>query len=157
MVAVIARCDHLWAHFYGAIINWYAHKYGYRNFKLKNTSQNLLMVDVVMLGESYHNNHHKNPNSINFGKRWHEIDPVYPLIRLLAWFRIIGSRNSYTSLIITGAGVQRLSIFHIELCNILQPLELSAGKFLQLFLVEIPDTFHKLLLLFIESACIERL
>ncbi len=37
--------------FHGAIINWwYAHKYGYRNFKLKNTSQNLLMVDAIYVG-----------------------------------------------------------------------------------------------------------
>jgi len=75
--------------FHGAIINWYAHKYGYVNFKLKNTSQNLFFVDVFMLGESYHNNHHKHPSSINFGKRWHELDPVYPLIRCLAWLKII--------------------------------------------------------------------
>lgn len=75
--------------FHGAIINWFAHKYGYRNFKLKNTSQNLLVVDVLMLGESYHNNHHKNPGAINFGKRWHELDPVFPVIKALAWLRII--------------------------------------------------------------------
>lgn len=75
--------------FHGAIINWYAHKYGYTNFRLKNTSQNLLSVDVLMLGESYHNNHHKHPSAINFGKRWHELDPVYGIIRLLAWMRII--------------------------------------------------------------------
>ncbi len=75
--------------FHGAIINWYAHKYGYTNFRLKNTSQNLLSVDIFMLGESYHNNHHKSPSAINFGKRWHEIDPVYPFIRFLAWLRII--------------------------------------------------------------------
>jgi stearoyl-CoA desaturase (Delta-9 desaturase) len=75
--------------FHGVIINWFAHKYGYINFRLKNTSQNLFSVDVFMLGESYHNNHHKTPSSINFGKRWHELDPVYPIIRLLAWMRII--------------------------------------------------------------------
>lgn len=75
--------------FHGAVINWFAHKYGYTNFKLKNTSQNLFHVDILMLGESYHNNHHKRPSAINFGKRWHEIDPVYPIIRLLAWSRII--------------------------------------------------------------------
>jgi stearoyl-CoA desaturase (Delta-9 desaturase) len=75
--------------FHGAIINWFAHKYGYINFKLKNTSQNLFSVDIFMLGESYHNNHHKRPSAINFGKRWHELDPVYPVIRLLAWLRII--------------------------------------------------------------------
>src|SRR4030095_1572561 len=75
--------------FHGAIINWFAHKYGYVNFKLRNTSQNLFSIDILMLGESYHNNHHKRPSSINFGKRWHELDPVYSIIRLLAWMRII--------------------------------------------------------------------
>ena len=74
---------------HGAIINWFAHKYGYINFNLKNTSMNLLFVDVLMLGESYHNNHHKHPSSINFGDRWYEIDPMYPVIRLFAWMRII--------------------------------------------------------------------
>ncbi|HKB44918.1 MAG TPA: hypothetical protein VKC90_11030, partial [Chitinophagaceae bacterium] len=58
-------------------------------FRLKNTSQNLFSVDILMLGESYHNNHHKRPSAINFGKRWHELDPVYPVIRFLAWLRII--------------------------------------------------------------------
>jgi stearoyl-CoA desaturase (Delta-9 desaturase) len=75
--------------FHGAIINWFAHKYGYINFRLKNTSQNLFSIDILMLGESYHNNHHKRPSAINFGKRWHELDPVYPVIRFLAWLRII--------------------------------------------------------------------
>jgi len=75
--------------FHGAVINWFAHKYGYINFKLKNTSMNLLFIDVLMLGESYHNNHHKYPSAINFGRRWHEIDPMYPMIRLLALVNII--------------------------------------------------------------------
>ena len=75
--------------FHGAIINWFAHKYGYTNFKLKNTSENLLRVDFLMLGESYHNNHHKHPSSINFGIRWHELDPVYPVIRFLNWIHVI--------------------------------------------------------------------
>ncbi|MFN5376915.1 MAG: fatty acid desaturase, partial [Chitinophagaceae bacterium] len=68
---------------HGTIINWFAHKYGYTNFKVNNTSRNLLPVDFLMLGESYHNNHHKFPSRINFGGiKWHEIDPVYPVIRL---------------------------------------------------------------------------
>lgn len=71
------------AAFHGAIINWFAHKFGYRNFKVKDTSENLLPVDFLMLGESYHNNHHKHPSSANFGYRKHEFDPVYPVILLL--------------------------------------------------------------------------
>ncbi|MHA4847477.1 acyl-CoA desaturase [Flavitalea antarctica] len=74
---------------HGAIINWYAHKFGYINYKVKNTSMNLLSVDILMMGESYHNNHHKFPGSVNFGKRWHEVDPTYPVILLLKWMGII--------------------------------------------------------------------
>lgn len=75
--------------FHGAIINWFAHKFGYKNFKLRNTSENLFSIDVLMLGESYHNNHHKHPSSVNFGVRWHELDPVYPVILLLDKLHVI--------------------------------------------------------------------
>jgi stearoyl-CoA desaturase (delta-9 desaturase) len=75
--------------FHGAVINWFAHKYGYINFKLKNTSMNLFFIDILMLGESYHNNHHKHPSAINFGRRWHEIDPLYPVILLLGKLGVI--------------------------------------------------------------------
>lgn len=75
--------------FHGAIINWFAHRVGYRNFAVRNTSHNLISIDILMLGESYHNNHHKRPASVNFGFRWHEIDPVYPAILLLNWLRVI--------------------------------------------------------------------
>lgn len=69
---------------HGAIINWFAHKYGYRNFEVGDTSRNFLPVDVLMMGESYHNNHHKHGNRANFGGfRWHEIDPTYIVIKLL--------------------------------------------------------------------------
>ncbi|MBS1630740.1 MAG: acyl-CoA desaturase [Bacteroidetes bacterium] len=74
---------------HGAIINWYAHKYGYINFRVRNTSQNLFSIDILMWGESYHNNHHKFATSANFGRRWHEIDPMYGVIKLLNWMRVI--------------------------------------------------------------------
>jgi stearoyl-CoA desaturase (Delta-9 desaturase) len=63
---------------HGAIINWFAHKYGYRNYEVGDTSRNFLPVDFLMMGESYHNNHHKNGSRANFGGiRWHELDPTY--------------------------------------------------------------------------------
>ena len=69
---------------HGAIINWFAHKYGYVNFKVSDTSKNFLPFDFLMMGESYHNNHHKHGSRANFGGfRWHEIDPTYLVIRLL--------------------------------------------------------------------------
>lgn len=86
---------------HGAIINWYAHKYGYKNFKLKSTAVNLLPVDVIMLGESYHNNHHKRASHPNFGIRKHEIDPVYPFIRLFNAIGIIKLKKLPTEFIET--------------------------------------------------------
>lgn len=75
---------------HGAIVNWFAHKYGYVNFPLKNTSKNFLPVDFLMMGESYHNNHHMHGNRANFGGiRWHEIDPTYFIIRLLDKLKVI--------------------------------------------------------------------
>jgi stearoyl-CoA desaturase (Delta-9 desaturase) len=75
---------------HGAIINWFAHKYGYRNFTVGDTSKNFLPVDFLMMGESYHNNHHKNGGRANFGGiRWHEIDPTYLVIVLLDKMNII--------------------------------------------------------------------
>lgn len=74
---------------HGTIINWFAHKYGSRNFEVKNTSTNLFKVDLLMMGEAYHNNHHKNPSAVNFGYRWYEIDPTYGMIRLLNRLKVI--------------------------------------------------------------------
>jgi len=74
---------------HGAIINWFAHKYGYRNYDMDNTSRNLLPVDVLMMGESYHNNHHMHSLNPNFGSRWFEIDPTHLIIRLLIGSKII--------------------------------------------------------------------
>ena len=75
---------------HGAIINWFAHKYGYINFKVGDTSKNFLPVDFLMMGESYHNNHHKHGNRANFGGfRWHEIDPTYLIIKLFDKMGII--------------------------------------------------------------------
>lgn len=75
--------------FHGAIINWFAHKYGYTNFDVDDTSKNLLPFDFLMLGESYHNNHHKLGERPNFGIKWHEFDPIYPIILILNSLHII--------------------------------------------------------------------
>jgi stearoyl-CoA desaturase (Delta-9 desaturase) len=78
---------------HGVIINWFAHKYGSTNFEMKNTSTNLFKVDLLMMGEAYHNNHHKNPAHANFGFRWFEWDPAYTMMRFLNWFKIIRIRK----------------------------------------------------------------
>lgn len=79
----------LMAPIHGVIINWFGHIYGYVNFKMKNTSKNLFHFDFLMMGEGYHNNHHKHATSANFGVKWHEIDITYLIIRVLDFFKII--------------------------------------------------------------------
>ena len=80
---------------HGAIVNWCGHKYGYTNFDNKDKSKNTTPFDFLMLGELFQNNHHRHPNSANFGKRWFEIDPVYPVMKLMHWMRIIKLRKTY--------------------------------------------------------------
>ncbi|MBL4715116.1 MAG: acyl-CoA desaturase [Bacteroidia bacterium] len=79
---------------HGAIINWFSHKIGYISYKLSNTSTNLLPFDFLMLGEGYHNNHHMDSTDPNFGKKWHEFDPIYPFILLFNFLGIIRLRKA---------------------------------------------------------------
>lgn len=65
---------------HGAVINWFAHKYGWSRYKVSDTSKNIFPFDWLMLGEGYHNNHHKFSSRPNFGIKWFEFDPVYPFI-----------------------------------------------------------------------------
>lgn len=78
---------------HGAIVNWCGHKYGYSNFDNKDHSKNMLPLDFLMMGELFQNNHHKKPNDANFAKRWFELDPTYPVMRLLHVLRIIRLRK----------------------------------------------------------------
>ncbi|GJM59563.1 acyl-CoA desaturase [Persicobacter diffluens] len=84
----------LMAPVHGVIINWFAHKYGYRNFEVSDTSKNLLPVDFLMMGESYHNNHHSQGHKPNFGVKWWEIDPTFIIIKMLDRLKIIKLRKS---------------------------------------------------------------
>jgi stearoyl-CoA desaturase (Delta-9 desaturase) len=77
---------------HGAIVNWSGHKYGYANFDNHDRSKNSLMLDFLMMGELFQNNHHKQPNSANFGARWFEVDPTWPVIKLLHRLNVIQLR-----------------------------------------------------------------
>ncbi len=78
---------------HGAIVNWCGHKYGYSNFENNDHSKNTIPLDFILLGELMQNNHHKSPNSINFAKKWYEVDPTYPVVLLLHHARIIKLRK----------------------------------------------------------------
>ncbi len=74
---------------HGAIINWFAHKIGYRNHESSDTSTNIFPMEILMLGEGLHNNHHKISTRPNFAQKWFEFDPVYVVILILHGLRII--------------------------------------------------------------------
>ncbi len=75
---------------HGGIVNWFGHTLGYVNFHdTADQSRNTIPFDLITMGELFQNNHHRYPNSANFAKKWYEIDPIYPFMKLLEWFRII--------------------------------------------------------------------
>lgn len=77
----------------GLVVNWWAHKFGYENYRLVNTSKNIIPVDLFFAGEAYHNNHHKHPGRANNAVKWFEVDPTYQLMRLMHRMKIIRLKN----------------------------------------------------------------
>ena len=78
----------------GAIVNWFGHKMGYRNFSTHDKSVNSTPIGLLLMGELFQNNHHERPNSINFAQRWFEIDFTYPVLKLLSWIGVIKIKNA---------------------------------------------------------------
>lgn len=65
-------------------INSICHMIGYRNFD--NLATNFQFIAFLTGGEGLHNNHHEYPSSAKFALRGREIDPAWPVIRLLEVF-----------------------------------------------------------------------
>jgi stearoyl-CoA desaturase (delta-9 desaturase) len=72
--------------FLNAVINGAGHAVGYRTFE--NTATNMRGVALVTAGEGLHNNHHAFPTSARFSLRRYELDPSWPVIRLLSALRL---------------------------------------------------------------------
>jgi stearoyl-CoA desaturase (delta-9 desaturase) len=62
-------------------INGLCHHVGYKNFP--NTATNIRLIALLTGGEGLHNNHHGFPRSPKFSYIRGEIDPAWPLIKLL--------------------------------------------------------------------------
>ena len=60
---------------------------GYRNFDIKDMSQNNFILGYLAWGQGWHNNHHQDPKSFDFGTsisgKWWEFDPCRLFKRLL--------------------------------------------------------------------------
>lgn len=64
-----------------AMINSLGHMIGYKNYE--NEATNLQWLAFITAGEGLHNNHHEYPTAARFSMRKREIDPAWPVIRLL--------------------------------------------------------------------------
>lgn len=69
-----------------SMINSLCHHSGYKNYD--NGATNLQSVALLTAGEGLHNNHHEFPTSARLSLRKGEIDPAWPVIRLLEWMRL---------------------------------------------------------------------
>lgn len=73
---------------HGALINWYGHTFGTRNYDTNDTSRNIgfifisIIVNFILMGEDLHNNHHKRQYSVNFAHKWWEFDVTHTVL----WF-----------------------------------------------------------------------
>jgi stearoyl-CoA desaturase (delta-9 desaturase) len=79
---------------HGAIVNYFGHVLGYRNFDNGDASRNTLVFDFVTLGELFQNNHHKYAMSPNFAVRRFELDPTYVVMRVLNAIGVIDMRGA---------------------------------------------------------------
>ena len=70
-------------------VNFFCHFAGTRRFATADASTNNMVVALLTFGEGWHNNHHRHPRSARAGLRWWEIDPVWYVIKLLAWIGLV--------------------------------------------------------------------
>jgi stearoyl-CoA desaturase (delta-9 desaturase) len=69
-----------------SMINSLCHEVGYKNYD--NGATNLQSVALLTAGEGLHNNHHEFPTSARLSLRRGEIDPAWPIIRLLQLMKL---------------------------------------------------------------------
>lgn len=74
-------------------INSLAHVWGSRRFETDDDSRNNFWLALITLGEGWHNNHHRWPQSARQGFRWYEIDITYYLLWLMEKAGIIRELN----------------------------------------------------------------
>lgn len=85
-----------------ALINGACHAIGYRNFK--NPATNLRWVAWLSAGEGLHNNHHQFPSAGKLSLRRSEVDPAWPVIRLLDKLSLAKVRPLPKAVVATAAG-----------------------------------------------------
>jgi stearoyl-CoA desaturase (delta-9 desaturase) len=79
----------IWIPFWAAgFINGIGHWWGYRNGETKDHSRNVSPMGILIGGEELHNNHHLDPASPKFSRKWFELDIGWVYIRILCALRL---------------------------------------------------------------------
>jgi stearoyl-CoA desaturase (delta-9 desaturase) len=73
----------------GAIINYFGHAHGGRNFDIDDNSRNNHPAAWLVLGEGFQNNHHRYPSSARFSYRSSEVDFGFAVCRILEGVRVL--------------------------------------------------------------------
>ena len=74
-------------------INSLSHVWGKRRFETSDDSRNNVWLALITMGEGWHNNHHRWPQSVRQGFRWYEVDMTWYGLWLLARLGIIWDMN----------------------------------------------------------------
>ena len=82
--AIIWGIQMIWIPFWAAgVVNGIGHWWGYRNDETKDHSHNVGPIGILIGGEELHNNHHSDPASPKFSRKWFELDIGWMYICLL--------------------------------------------------------------------------
>ena len=71
------------------LVNSLAHVWGKRRFETTDDSRNNWLIAILVLGEGWHNNHHRFQGSTRNGFYWWEIDITYYVLKMLSWVGLV--------------------------------------------------------------------
>lgn len=74
-------------------VNSLAHVWGSRRFETADASRNNLFIAILTLGEGWHNNHHRYPQSERQGFYWWEIDVTHYILNLFSRLGLVWNLN----------------------------------------------------------------
>jgi stearoyl-CoA desaturase (delta-9 desaturase) len=72
-------------------VNSIGHSFGRQDFKGKDSSRNLWIFSIFLLGDGYHNNHHAFPGSAQIALLPGQFDPGYAFLRGLERFGLVSN------------------------------------------------------------------
>ena len=79
-----------WIPFWAAgVINGVGHCIGYRNWKTKDKSTNIVPIGILIGGEELHNNHHNSPANPKLSNKWYEFDIGWMWFNIFKILRLV--------------------------------------------------------------------